>query len=438
MSTYLEILVLLLMILASGFFAMSEMALVSARRARLQQLAEEGNPRARRTLELVSSANRFLATAQIGITLVGVLAGAFGGVTLAERLDPHLQTIPWLQPYSHPLSVGLVVIFTTYLTLTLGELVPKRIGMSRPEALAMRVSGPMGGLSRLAAPLVWVLGISTEGVLRLLGVRPSAEPPVTEGEIRILLEQGEKAGVFEEAELALVQRSLRLNRRRISGIMTPRPDVVWLDLEDPPEEFRRRLVTEPYSRFPVCRGSLDEVAGILQVKDYLTQVLAGEPEDFETILREVLFVPESMPALQALESFERAGRHIALVVDEYGGVQGLVTMNDILGAIVGEGAATEGPEEPEAVRREDGSWLLDGVLSVEELRELLDLPPLPGEERGSFTTLGGFVMSQMGRIPAPAETFDWADYHFEVLDMDGHRVDKVLVTPHTKDTAEEP
>ncbi len=442
-STYLQVLFIFLLILLGGFFAMSEMALVAARKARLQELTRQGNKRAQRALELVRTPNRFLATVQIGITLIGILTGAVGGVTIAERLADYFARYPALAAAASPLAVGIVVLVTTFLTLVLGELLPKRLALSRAESLAVAVAGPMRALAVLVAPAVWVLSASVDGLLRLFRVRPSAEPPVSEEEIKILLEQGQAAGVFEVAELEMVAQVLQLDRRRVSALMTPRPDVVWLDLEDPPEELQRQVGESGYSRFPVSRGTLDKVVGILQMKDLFARGVFAPGEicwagDLSEALRPAVFVPETMPALEVLETFRAAASHIALVVDEYGSVQGLVTMNDVMEAIVGEVASDEETEEPEIVRRADGSYLLDGMLSVDEFKELFHLPSLPGEERANYQTLGGFVMTQMGRIPRAGDSFDWYILHIEVLDMDGHRVDKVLVTPRQTDMAEEP
>jgi putative hemolysin len=436
-STTLEIVIIILLILLSGFFAMSEMALAAARKARLQEWARQGNKRARAALDLAVTPNRFLATALIGTTLIGVVAGAYGGLTLAVQLAHHLALVPALAGISHPLAVAIVSLAITFLTLVLGELAPKRLALGAPERVASIVAGPMRTLAALVAPAVWLLSLSVDGVIRLLRVRPEVGPPVTEGEIKILLEQGEKAGVFEEAELEMVQQVLRLDRRRVSALMTPRPDLVWLDVEGPREDLRRQVVESGYSRFPVCRGTLDKVLGILQVKDLFSKGEACWSGELTAALRPAVFVPESMPALRVLETFRAAASHFALVVDEYGSIQGLVTMNDVLEAIVGEIASEVATEEPEIIPRPDGSYLLDGMLSVDEFKELFHLPALPGEERANYHTLGGFIMTQMGRIPRSAETFDWGALHFEVMDMDGHRVDKVLVSPREEDGAEE-
>jgi len=433
-STSAEVLFIVLLILANGLFAMAEIAIVSARKARLQQWANEGNARARLALELANNSNRFLATIQIGITLVGILAGAFAGVTLAERLAAYLAGFPRLVAYAQPLALALVVVAITYVSLVLRELVPKRVALSNRERIATWVAAPMRAVSVLAAPVVWLLSVSTEGVARLLGLRSSLELPVTEEEIKILIEQGTQAGVFEVAEQDLVASVLRLDQQRVSALMTPRPDIVWLEADDSPEAIKHKLSQAGYSRFPVSEGTLDQILGVVQAKELLQQYLAGQPVDLRALGRAPIFVPESMPVLKVLETFRQAGTHLALVVDEYGGVQGLVTLNDVLEAMVGEMPLLEERAEPQAVQREDGSWLLDGGLAVDDFKELFDLTLLPGEERGLYQTLAGFVMTQLRRIPAPGDSFEWGELHFEIVDMDGHRVDKVLVVPEPLDS----
>lgn len=429
-----EILFIILLILANGLFAMAEIALISARKTRLQQWANEGNARARLALELANTPSRFLATVQIGITLVGILAGAFAGVTLAERLAAYLASFPRLVAYAQPLAVALVVVAITYVSLVLGELLPKRIALSKAERIATWVAAPMRALSVLAAPAVWLLSISTEGVGRLLGLRSSPASPVTEEEIKILLEQGTQAGVFEAAEQDLVASVLRLDQQRVSALMTPRPDIVWLQADDSPETIQGKLAQAGYSRFPVSEGTLDQVLGVVQAKELLQQYLTGKPVDLRALARTPIFVPESMPVLKVLEVFRQAGIHLALVVDEYGGLQGLVTLNDVLEAIVGEMSSLGEQAEPQAVQREDGSWLLDGGLAIDDFKELFDISLLPGEQRGLYQTLAGFVMTQTGRIPVAGDNFQWSGWRFEIVDMDGHRVDKVLVMPHQLDS----
>ncbi|HSF29266.1 MAG TPA: hemolysin family protein [Candidatus Tectomicrobia bacterium] len=424
-----ELLVILLLILTNGIFAMSEIAVVSARKTRLQQWAEEGDAKARTALELANAPNQFLATIQIGITLIGILAGAYGGATIATGLASVMADIAWLAPYSQPLSLALVVLAITYLSLIVGELVPKRLALNNPERIAAAIAGPMRSLSRITYPAVHLLAISTEVVLRMLGVRPSTEPPVTEEEIRTLIEQGTQAGMFEEAEQEMVERIFRLGDRRISAVMTPRTEIVWLDRSAPAEEIRETITQSVHSRFLVADGSLDNILGVVHAKDLLVHCLAAQVIDLGVTLQQPLYVPESMRALKTLELFKQSGTHIALVIDEYGGIQGLVTPSDILEAIVGDLPVAGEQLEPLAVQREDGSWLLDGMLPVDEFKELFDLGRLPGEDQGVYQTLAGFVIMQLGRIPATSDYFEWERLKIEVVDMDGNRVDKVLVTP---------
>ena len=424
----LEILIILLLIAINGVLAMAEIAIVSARKARLQQRAERGDPRARAALEMANAPTRFLSTVQIGITLIGVLAGAFGGATLAEEIALRLNRFPWLVPYSEAIGVALVVLAITYLSLVLGELVPKRLALYNPERIAAAVAGPMRALAGLTAPVVRLLSATTEAVIRLLGVQPSAEPPVTEEEIQILIEQGIQAGTFEETELDLVERVFHLSDRRVSALMTPRTEIVWLEVDDPPERIRSKILEGRHSRFPVCQGGLDNVLGIVEVKALLPQALAGHPMDLRASLREPLFMAESTSALKALELFRSARVHLALVVDEYGSVQGLITVNDILEELVGEIALGESAR-PEAVQREDDSWLIDGRLPLARFKDLLGVEELPDERKGYYNTLGGFVLSQLRRIPSVGDRFEWGGLRFEVVAMDEHRVARVRVSP---------
>lgn len=428
-SLPLEIVFIILLILLNGVFSMSEMAIVSARKVRLQQLANQGNIEARRALELADSPNQFFSTVQIGITLIGTLAGAFGGATLAEKLAVQLKLIPFLAVNADAIALFLVVLLITYLSLVLGELVPKRLALNNPERIATGVASPMRFLAKFAAPAVHLLSASTDLVLRILGIGPTTEPEVTEEEIKILIEQGTEAGTFEEAEQDMLNRVFRLGDRRVSALMTPRPDIVWLDLDDSAEANRRVITESAHSRFPVCQGELDNVLGIIQVNELLAQCLSGKPLDLTTSLQRPLYVPESTPGLKILELFKQSGTHIAIVVDEYGVIQGLVTLNDILEEIVGDIPSIDEMDEPQAVQREDGSWLLDGMLSVEEFFELFEIEELPKEQRGNYHTMGGFVVNHLGRIPTAADHFEWRNMRFEVMDMDGNRVDKVLVVP---------
>jgi putative hemolysin len=424
-----EILFILLLLVANGVFAMSELAVVSSRKARLQRMAEAGDARARAALELANAPDSFLSTIQIGITLVGILAGAFGGATIAEQLGAQISRVPALAEYGEAIGLVLVVLAITYLSLVVSELVPKRLALNNPERVARAVAGPMGKLSRVASPFVRVLSVSTSAILHILRLKASDEPPVTEEEIKVLIEQGAQAGVILEAEQEMVKGVFKLADRRVGALMTPRRDITWLNLEDAPERLYAKISASPYSRFPVCAGALDNVVGVVKAKELLARCVSGEPLDLRAAMQRPLFVPDTRTALQVLEAFKGGRTHVALVIDEHGAVEGLVTTNDILEAIVGDIAPAGAQGSEEAVRREDGSWLLDGSLPVEEFRDIFPVGKLPGEERGGYHTLAGFVMSHMGRVPRVADHFEWQGLRFEVVDMDGQRIDKVLVAP---------
>lgn len=427
-STVLELVFLALLIFANGLLAMSETAIISARRARLQQRAEGGDARAKAALSLAAEPNLFLSTVQIGISLVGILAGALGGATIAEQLAGWLEGFAALAPHSETVGIGAVVLGITYASLIFGELVPKRLALNAPEHVASAVARPMQFLSIAAAPAVRLLSASTNLVLRALQVRPSEGPPVTEEEIRAMINQGTRAGLFEQAEQEMVERVFRLGDRRVSALMTPRTDIEWIDLDDSAEVIRRHVGESPYSRLPVARSTLDEVVGVVQVKDILRQCLEGRAPEVLEILSDPLFVPEAMRALKLMELFKQSGTHIALIMDEYGGVQGLVTFSDILEAIVGDIPTSAEEEEPPIIEREDGSWLVDGMLPIDEFADRFRLGDLVESGRGRYQTLGGFVLVHIGHIPSAGDHFPLGELRFEVVDMDGRRVDKVLVS----------
>jgi putative hemolysin len=422
-----EVAIILALLIANGVFAMSEMAVVSARRVRLAQWAKAGDRRASAALALAESPGDFLSTVQVGITLIGILAGAFGGATLAAKLAEGIALIPWLAEYSQAIGFGLVVVALTYFSLIVGELVPKRLALNGPERIAMVVARPMRLLSKAASPVVRLLSLSTEAVLKLLRVRPSSDLPITEEEIKLLIDQGREAGVFLEAEQDIVESVFRLSDRRVGALMTPRVDIVWLDADDSPEEMRRKIADGAHSRFPVCQRELDNVLGIARTKDLLARLLEGKPAELKAVMRPPLFVLVSLSALQLLELLRKSRTHIALVVDEYGGIQGLITVNDILESIVGDLPTHDQSGEQQIVQREDGSWLVDGMLLLDDFQEFFDVAELPGEEKGYYQTLGGFVMTRLGHIPSSGEHFEWDRFRFEIVDMDGKRVDKLLV-----------
>jgi putative hemolysin len=424
----LEFATIALLILANAAFAMAEMAVVTSRKSRLKDWADRGNDNARTALELASTPSRLLSAVQLGITLIGIFTGAFGGRTVADRLAGYLASIPMIQPYSQPLALALVVLAITYFSLVLGELVPKRLALRDPEKIATFVAVPLRIFSAIASPMVHFLTVSTDAISRLFGQKPSERPPVTEEEIKILVQQGTEAGVFEESEQDMVEAVLRLGDRTARSLMTPRTQIVWLDINDPIEENRRKIAESGHSRFPVCTDDLDHVLGVVQAKDMLAVSLAGNSLDFMAFLQQPLFVPRTVSALHVLESFKQSGKHIALVVDEYGGIEGLLTHHDVLEAIAGEIPPSERHTDPMAVQRPDGSWLLDGMLAVEEFKDIFNLETLPGEKRDAYQTLGGFVFTQMGRVPSVADRFEWNGLRFEIVDMDGKRIDKVLVS----------
>ncbi|MGC9394026.1 MAG: hemolysin family protein [Anaerolineae bacterium] len=426
---FLEIVVIALLLLTNGIFSMSEMAIISARKTRLQQLADSGNRYARLTLKLADDPNKFLATVQIGITLIGILSGAFGGATLAKSIATWLGTFPSIQPYSEALGVGIVVIAVTYLSLIIGELVPKRLALNSAERIAVVMAAPMNFLSMLASPLVKLLSLSTNFVLRLMNIKPTTGPMITQEEIEILIEQGTQSGALEETEQDILESVLRLDEQRVGAVMTARPQIIWLDMEDPLETTHQKIILSPYSRFLLSRDDLDNLLGVVYAKDILAQNLTENTLDLSALTRPPLFVPENMPTLRLLDLFKQKSVHVAVVVDEYGVIQGMVTDTDILESIVGDLPANDEPEEPEAIQREDGSWLLDGMLPIERLKKLLDIEKLPDEELADYQTVGGFIIYVLESIPMSGEWFECSGLRFEVVDMDGRRVDKVLVTP---------
>jgi putative hemolysin len=428
----LQIAVVFILMLINGLFAMAEMSLVSARKARLQHAAERGREGARIALELKTDPSRLLSTVQIGITVTGILAGTFGGATLGERLAEYLQGMPGpLATYAHAISISVVVIFISYLSLIIGELVPKRIALSRPEPIAAGLAGLMRFLGRISAPAEWLLSASTNLVLRFLPMKPDEQAAVTEEEINLMLREGAAAGHFHVGEAEIVQMALRLGDRRVSAVMTPRTQVEWLDLQDDEAEHRQKILASPHSRFPVFDGGPQQVSGIVQVKDLLVAALAGKPLDLRATMRPPLFLPNTVTALRALELFRRSGEPMALVVDEYGDFEGVVTLNDILQALVGDIASPDAETDPAIVRRDDGSWLFDGMVGIDEVKDVTGIGELPGEEEGEFHTLGGFVMASVHRVPTVGDHFAVEGYRFEVMDMDGRRVDRVLVVPPT-------
>jgi putative hemolysin len=432
-----ESIVIVFLIIANGLFAMSELAIVAARKSRLQDWAEKGSASAKSALELAENPNQFFSTVQIGITLVGILAGAFGGRTLASELSRYLAGIPAIEPYSKTIALATVVIGITYLSVVLGELVPKRIALSHAERIATFMAAPMRLLSAISSPIVWLLTASTDAIFRLLGSPPAQEAPVTEEEIRRLVQQGTAAGVFEESEQDMIEAVIELGDKSARALMTPRTQIVWLDQSDSIEEIQSRISESGHSRFPVGNGSLDNLVGVTQAKDLLANALYGKPIELSSSLQAPVLVPRTLTALQVLDYIKRSGSHLVLVVDEYGGIEGLLTHHDVLEAIAGDMPFGETVTPPKAVQRADGSWLVDGMIPVDEFKELFDLDSLPGEKQDAYQTLGGFIFTRMGRVPSVSESFEWNQLRFEIVDMDGKRIDKVLVSQVTNEESPE-
>ncbi len=410
-----------ILLLLNSILAMAETALLSVRKARLQDQSNKGNARAATVLKLTENPNQFLSVIQLGITSIDLMIGALSGATLGLWVNGQLNRLPLLAPYSEVIGLIVGVMPVTYVSLVLGELVPKRLAMRDPERISAMVAGPMMFFSVALSPFVHLLSFSTESILRLMGVKPSEEPPVTEDEIQLLIDQGTQAGVFEVAEQDMVEGVFSLGDQRVYSLMTPRTDIVWLDIDDTPNELLQKIAESPYSRFPVCQDSLDMVLGIVKARDLLVPSLAGEPINLKDKLRPALYIPETSFASRALEIFKEQNRELMLVIDEFGSLQGLLTLNDIIEEIVGDFEP-----EPQALQRQDGSWLLDGMLPIDDFKEIFNVRTMPHESE--YETLSGFVMVSLGREPQSTDRFDWNNISFEVVDMDGHRVDKVLVT----------
>lgn len=422
-----DVLLIFALILLNGVFAMSEIAIVGSRRGRLLQMAET-NAGARRAAVLAADPTRFLSSVQVGITSIGILSGAIGEGAIAGRLRTVFERLPLLAPYAEPLSLAAMVVSLTYVSLILGELVPKRLALTRPEAIASLIARPMDMLATVFHPLVRVLSLSTDGVLRLFGVRHGKAPGVTVEEVRSMLEQGAIEGVFERREHEMVTRVLNLDERHVVSVLTPRAEVVFVDVRDSMAVNREKLRQDPHAVLPLCDGGLDHVVGFVRSTRFLEQLLAGGTLDAAALVEPALFVPETMTLMRLLEEFTRAHLPVALVVDEFGSVEGLVSLADVTGSIVGDLPREPGGESA-VVRREDGSWLLDGALDLDAVSSVLGSGfSLDLDGRQPYHTLGGLAMLALGRVPRTGDVFERGGYRFEVVDMDGHRVDRVLAS----------
>lgn len=427
-NIYLEILIILILVILNGILAMSEIAIVSSRRIKLQKLSEEGNDGANIALELMDSPNQFLSTIQIGITLIGIFAGAFGGATIALSLESYLNQFKIIAPYSDLISVFVVVLIITYLSLIIGELVPKRIAIDNPERIAVKIAKPMKILSNITKPIVYFLSGSMDLVFKILSVKKPEEEAVAEDEIRLLIEEGRRTGEFEKTEEEMINRVFELDERRINTIMTPKTDITWLDINEPQDKILKRIFESGHSILPVSEGYLDNFLGVIQVKDIIKAVSISNKLDLRNHVKEPLIVPESSFALNVLKQFKKTAEdvHIAIIVDEYGDIEGLITLYDILEAIVGDLPTTE---ELKAVKRSDGSWLIDGLINIDEFKPIFGIKELPNEETSNYQTLAGFIITYLGRIPDTGDKFTWDNFNFEIMDMDGYHIDKVLVSP---------
>lgn len=426
-----QLLAILALILLNGILAMAEIAIVASRRARLEEMAARGHRGAVIALQLASDPNRFLSTVQIGITLVGVLAGALGGLTVADDVARWLDELLGPGSFHRPIAVGIVVVSTTYLSLVVGELVPKRLALAHAEKLAVVLAPLMRLLAKATAPAVWLLGVSTNLALRVLRVRGNSRQ-LTEEEIRLTLAEGAASGIFHEAEHAIVENVFRFADRSVAELMTPRSDVVWLDINESPRDLWEKATASGRFLFPVASGDLQNVIGIAGITD----IVPGDPTSaLRARLREPLFVPETTPAIRLPELFRQAGTRVALVIGEHGEVQGLVSVTDVLKAIIGELEVPLGDDLP-VVDRGNGSWLVDGALPIRDLKELLGLERLPGEERRGFLTAGGLVMYALGQVPRAGNVVEVGGHRIEVVDMDGLRVDKLLIGPAVQETPE--
>lgn len=424
-----EIVIIMLLLVGNGVLAMAEMSLVSARKARLKALADEGSLGAKRAIELAESPNQILSTVQIGITLVGILAGAFGGATIAEWLGA--QYLAMGMPASYAKSGGLltVVVCITYLSLVVGELVPKRLALSAPEKFACMLAGPMRRLLVITRPAVRVLGWSSDFILRILGVKEQKSSQVTDEEVQMMMVEGQQAGVFHKGEAKMVESVLALDDMLVKEIMTPRPKVVFLGRNDPHEQVWHKIVASRRSHFPVFEGNRDHVVGVVAVKSIYANLAAATHVSLGDLMTPPHFVPATQTVVQLLESFKKTGNHFAIVADEFGSVVGVVTLVDVLEAIVGEVPSQEERIRPEIRKREDGSWLIDGALDVETIEEKVTGLTFGDEEERTYQTLAGFILNHLGHIPSEGETFTAVGWKFEIIDMDHPRIDKVLIVP---------
>jgi putative hemolysin len=423
-----EILIVLLLLVLNGVFAMSELAIVTARKLRLEQRAEDGDSGARAALALAQDPTQFLSTVQVGITLIGVLAGAFGGATIADKLALGLARIPAITPYADAVALAIVVTALTYLSLLIGELVPKRVALSQPERVASLVARPMRVLSRVAAPLVALLTGPTNLLLRVFGIRVSTEPSITVQEIRALIEQGAEIGAVEGSEHEMVEGVFRLGDRHVADVMTPRTRIEWIDVSEPADVIRAQMIKQGAHRYLVCEGEIDNVVGVAHAEDLLVRCLEGAPFDVRAVLSQPLYVPAAMTALDLLDQFRKSRQYAAIALDEFGGLQGVVMLDDLVEAVLGELPERDESTVPAIERRDDHMWVMQGSVPIEDVEAILDLAEIPADTRRGVRTLGGFVMTMLGRVPAVGDVVEWDGIRMTVDAMDGRRIEQLVVT----------
>lgn len=433
MSIQTEIIIILALIVVNGILAMTEMAMVSSRKSRLQQRADDGDAGAEKALDAIGDPNRFLSTIQIGISLVGILAGVFGGATIAKSLGNWLSGIVFIGKYGQAVGIGVVVVGITYLSLIIGELVPKRLALNNPERISSFMAAPMGFVTRLVKPFSFLLSLSTNAVLSIFGARPKEDASHTEAEIKIIIEESTRAGIMEKDEQDVVNRALDLGDLDVNDLMTPRPDIVSLNIDARPEEITEKITASGHSSFPVYSKDPDNIVGVVSVKDLWAQSMGAKGEGIHLVLRQPLYVPERLRALKVLGLFKQSATHLALVIDEYGTVQGIVTLHNILEAMVGDLPSSEVAADLDVVRREDGSWLIDGLFPIDRFKELFGIDAMPEEDMDHYHTIAGFMLFHFSSIPSTGSAFEWSDWRFEVVDMDGNRIDKILVVPLKSD-----
>jgi putative hemolysin len=424
-----DIVIIAVLLIFNGIFSMYEFALVSSRKTRLEEKAKSGNGGAKTALQLLGQPEKILSAIQVGVTLVGIISGAYGGMAFTEDVIPIFASSPLLAPYANTLAVVLVVGLITYFSLIIGELVPKNIALNNPEAIACFLSPPMKIVGTIVYPIVWFLSVSTKLVLKLFRIKDRTGVPVTEEELRILLKQGSEHGVIEKEESNIINEVIRFGEKRAGTIMTHRLDVKWIDINDPITEIIEMVQNVSYSKLPVCNKTIEDIKGIVAVKDLLSSYINSKNINFEDILHEPVFIPEQLPAIKVLELFRETRNHYGIVVNEYGSMEGIITLHDVTENIMGDLPAIEDTDEPEVFRREDGSYLIDGSMLLEDVEDLLEIHSLyePGEEEANVNTIGGFAMHKLNRIPKTGDTFSIKGRIFEIVDMDGNRVDKLNV-----------